>query len=274
MAKCSRVPFPTALLLATALAGCEGAPEPGDASVNQSNAAGGDQRTLRLPDALPKPQPELDRAALLAAVARAASAHAAGTADTALQGELDGRRFTLKLRFGCGGPSQAGALRWSYDEDEQALTVAATPDIDTDSPLFAQPGADGPIEAVEGFWIPRPWILGDACPAGGEGEAAAPPARRSSVGIAQYFTAEDSRVQRRSGRAYQIVRRAEPAIAPSGEGFTLVLHGRLRRWPEGNAIRCAGPTGERPTCIISAELDRVAFENPETGLTIAEWSGG
>jgi hypothetical protein len=82
-------------------------------------------------------------------------------------------------------------------------------------------------------------------------------------------------VQRRSERSYEIVRRAEPAIVPPAAGFNLVLQGRLEAWPNGQVIRCRGAgTAARPVCIISAEFDRVAFENPQDGLTIAQWSAG
>ena len=268
-----RVSLWPVLLLAGALGACDTGKPASNAAANAAAAKEPERPALRLPKVIPSPQPELDRAALLAAVARAASAHATGEDDKAAQGQLDGRRFTLKIRFGCRGPAQSGAMRWSYDEQEQALTLRAEPDITSDSPLFGD-GEDSPVEAVEGFWIPRPWILTDACPAGGEAEAAAAAPQASSIGIAQYFTAQDSRVQHRSGRSYEIVRRADPAIAPSQTGFTLVLHGRLRRWPDAGPVRCRGSGRARPTCIISAELDRVAFENPETGMTIAEWGAG
>ncbi|MDQ3144262.1 MAG: hypothetical protein M3Q57_05210, partial [Pseudomonadota bacterium] len=64
---------------------------------------------------LPLPDPVLDRAALLGAVAQAASAFAAGADDREAQGALDGRRFVVKLRFGCRGPAAEDSeesLKW------------------------------------------------------------------------------------------------------------------------------------------------------------------
>ena len=71
------------------------------------------------------------------------------------------------------------------------------------------------------------------------------------------------------------MRRADPAILPPEGGFNLVLEGRLRPWPEAGVIRCSGAGGAaRPVCIVSAEFDRVAFENPATGMTVAQWGAG
>ena len=270
-----RSPSPlVALFLIAALPACErkSEPEPG----NSTAPAKEKDAPLKLPAAIPTPSPELDRAALLTAVARAASAYAAGQDDREAQAELAGRGFTLKIRFGCGGAeanAQLGAMGWQYDEEEQRLTIRARPDIDAEAAaLKGLP--EGAIEAVEGFWVPQPWLLSDACPAqpAAPGAAAAPP---PSVGIAHYFTAEDSRVQRRADRSYEIVRRADPAILPPAGGFNLVLEGRLEAWPQGGVIRCSGAgAAARPVCVVSAEFDRVAFENPETGQTVAQWSAG
>jgi hypothetical protein len=265
-------PFAALLLIAT-LAACErkSEPDPG----NSVAPAKEEDRPLKLPAAIPTPSPELDRAALLTAVARAASAYAAGQDDREAQAELAGRGFTLKIRFGCGGAAanaELGAMGWRYDEEEQRLTIRARPDIDAENAtLKGLP--EGAVEAVEGFWIPQPWLLTDACPAQPAAPGAAP--ATPSVGIAHYFTADDSRVQRRSERSYEIVRRADPAILPPAGGFNLVLAGRLEAWPQAGVIRCGGSGGAaRPVCIVSAEFDRVAFENPETGQTVAQWSAG
>jgi hypothetical protein len=154
------------------------------------------------------------------------------------------------------------------------MTIRATPDIDAEAAGFGEE-AEGAIEAVEGFWIPQPWLLTDACAAAAGENSEAATAAPPTVAIAHYFTAQDSRVQRRAQRSYEIVRRAEPAIVPPDNGFNLVLQGRLQAWPEGKVIRCRGSGRDtRPVCLISAEFDRVAFENPSNGLTIAQWSAG
>lgn len=264
-----------AILLAASLSACErrSEPEPGN---NMASAEPGKpgEPALKLPAALPRPDSTLDRAALLAEVAQAASAHAAGRDDRERQEELAGRRFTVKLRFGCGGPLSGGALGWEYDEAEQRLRIHATPDIDVGAAAL-EGLPEGAVEAVEGFWIPRPWLLTDACPAQPRAPAAAAAPSPPTVGIAQFFTAQDSRVQRRAERSYEIVRRAEPAILPPEGGFNLVLEGRLKAWPGGGVIRCTGSGREAPpACIVSAEFDRVAFENPASGLTVAQWTAG
>lgn len=262
---------PAAFLLVAALAACEPRSEPEPGNVGAS--AEPKQPAIKLPDVIPTPVAALDRAALLAAVAQAASAHAAGLDDRQRQADLAGRRFTLKIRFGCGGSTDAdGALGWSYDEAEQRLGIRAVPDIDL-AAAGVEPSSEGPVEAVEGFWIPQPWLLTDACPV--QPEVAAAVSSPPTVGIAHYFTAEDSRVQRRAKRSYEIVRRADPAILPPAGGFNLVLEGRLRPWPEAGVIRCSGAgVAGRPVCIVSAEFDRVAFENPTTGMTVAQWGAG
>jgi hypothetical protein len=265
--------IPRSLLFAAILlSGCEAKGPEDPAAGNAATPPEPENSALALPE-LPAPRPEMDRAALLTAVARAASAHAAGGQD---RQNLAGRRFTLKMRFGCGeaGGTGAGPISWTYDEAEQRLTIRAAPDIDAEGAGLDEE-AEGAIEAVEGFWIPQPWLLTDACPAEPVADPPAAAAVPPTVGIAQHFTAQDSRVQRRAKRSYEIVRRAEPAIVPPVAGFNLVLEGRLAAWPEGRVIRCRGGGRDaRPVCIVSVEFDRVAFENPQNGLTIAQWSAG
>jgi hypothetical protein len=257
------------------LSACDAGRSPDRDAGNGSAERETDNSALTLPQVLPTSRPEMDRAALLAAVASAASAHAAGEVD---RQNLAGRRFTLKMRFGCGeeGGSGTGPVSWKYDQADQRLTIRATPDIDAEA--VAVDEEEGAIEAVEGFWIAQPWLLTDACvSAAEEGEAPAEAAEPPSptVGIAQHFTGQDSRVQRRAQRSYEIVRRTEPAIIPPAGGFNLVLEGRLEAWPGGQVIRCRGTgSASAPVCVISAEFDRVAFENPQNGLTIAQWSAG
>lgn len=272
-----KLPWAAAVLPVAALAisACDSAP-----STDEENVAAVEPETptLQLPVSVPGPEPEMDRAAVLAAVARAASAHAAGQDDSDQQSKLAGRRFTLSIRFGCSEAEGLASrpMSWNYVEAEQRLTIRAEPDITADISILEEAGH--PVEAVEGFWIPRPWLLTDACPAGAPeavGDAGEVDGAEPTVGIAQYFTSQDSRVQRRARRSYEIVRRAEPAIAPPSGGFNLVLSGRLKPWPSSGVILCRVRGRDvRPACIVSAELDRIAFENPENGWTVAEWSAG
>ena len=121
---------------------------------------------LNLPS-VPKPQPPIDRASLLAAVVEAASATAAGTETPESLRGLDGRQFEIRIRFGCSGPAPDLTERWlgwSFDPEGRRIRVRAMPTISSDEPLVEGIG-DERIEAVEGFWIPRPWLLVPVCPA-------------------------------------------------------------------------------------------------------------
>jgi len=228
---------------------------------------------LNLAEELPLPQPALDRASFLKAVAAAASAQVAGTEDRAAQ-QLDGRRFAIRLRFGCEGPATVNgtaALRWTQNEGKASVEISAKPDLSlADKSL--DDISDQTIEAVEGFWIPRPWQLNDSCPAAApDGSEAALPAPQL-VGIAQYFTAQDSRVGRRSGRPYLATKKIQSPDDLPKSGLILLLEGRFEAWPGGEVIRCTGSGRNRqPTCIASAHLDRAAFLRPEDDSVIAEW---
>ncbi|HEU5285263.1 MAG TPA: hypothetical protein VFU20_01985, partial [Sphingomicrobium sp.] len=110
--------------------------------------------------AVPRPQPPIDRAGILAAVAQAASAAASGADDGAAQGALDGRQFEFRIRFGCRGPSSKLRdewLGWSHDPESGTLRVRAMPTLSAQEELARELGGDR-FETVEGFWIPRPWL--------------------------------------------------------------------------------------------------------------------
>lgn len=113
---------------------------------------------------LPIAEPPLDREALLIAALRAASATAVGDQSGDDQRELDGKRFEMRLRFGCGGASDAEQelRRWTFDDESRVLRVRVQPGISVDDPLIEALGG-GPYEAVEGFWIRRPWVLTAGC---------------------------------------------------------------------------------------------------------------
>lgn len=153
-----RLSLSAIIAAAAALAACQ--QDPGA----ENNAA--EEPVLNLPS-VPKPQPPIDRAALLIAVAEAASASAAGTELPKSIRSLDGRQFEIRIRFGCRGPSTDLAERWlgwSFDPDERRIRVRAMPTISSDEPIVEQI-ADEHIEAVEGFWLMRPWLFVPVCPA-------------------------------------------------------------------------------------------------------------
>jgi hypothetical protein len=266
-----------ALLLcaACALSGCGPAARSNNEPAPQ-NAA--EPAAANLPVEVPLPQPPMDRAALLAAVARARSSAAAGSPDAEAQRALDGKQFQLRIRFGCSGPAPGvgGApLGWTYDADKHVLRVSATPTITGDDPLVAQLKPKD-VEAVEGFWLERPWLLHAECPAKpetGEDESAADRSAGevAKTGLAQFFTAADPRTTRRNRRPYQATKTLDPDARLGRDGFDLVLEGRLRA-AGGRVILCRAVAADRPPdCIVSARVDRVRFEQPETGETIAEW---
>ncbi len=240
---------------------------------------------------LPVAVPPLDREALLIAAMRATSATALGRDDAEAQREFEGKRFELRIRFGCNGPTDARQpLSWRFDEPTRTLRLAARPDVSAEDPLVAaMVGKDG-IEEVEGFWIPRPWLLTAACPAApppaappAESSAAdqepkepaaplAPPPAEQRVAIAQFFTDTDARTGRQTDRAYEAVVALAEGAAPSAEGYNLVLSGRLQALPGGKVIGCAAPApGRRPDCIISAHIDEARMERPDNGAILARW---
>jgi hypothetical protein len=171
-----------------------------------NNAAAADPA----PKLLPAPERPLDREALLIAVVRARSAAAASTDDRAQQADMDGARFTFRIRLGCRWQTEGegGDRTATANVEARRVELSAAPDLTLEHPLVAALAGDG-FEAAEGFWIRSPWLLVPACPAADSvpamtsvpGEAAAAPGG-TGVGIAQFYTAEDSRAERRDGRSY------------------------------------------------------------------------
>ena len=224
---------------------------------------------------------------MLQAVGLARSAAAAGADDSQAQRALDGKQFELRIRFGCAGAAAKlddTTLGWTYNADKRVLRITATPTLTRDDPLITQLNAKE-VEAVEGFWLARPWLLQATCPAPPVAPAAPlekdmPQPQSASrepvegrVGIAQFFTAADPRTTRRDHRPYAATRTLDAGTTQVGAtGFDLVLEGRLRPGPGGRAILCRSTAMDRPPdCIVSARIDRVRFEQPNTGETIAEW---
>ena len=251
---------------------------------------------------LPIAEPPMNRSAMLSAVAKAASALALGRDDVAEQRSLDGKRFEVRIRFGCaasvGSASAAGPFNVRFDEEKRTLRIRATPDLSQADPRVAALGGEA-VEAVEGFWMYRPWLLEAGCPAApaappapseakSEGPApavataveaeerprtAAPSTAGQRVGIAHFFTKTDSRAGRRDSRAYEATKVLPEGRQPSRAGYDLVLSGRLATVSGGKVINCRiqGPNMP-PECIVSAQFDRVRIETPGTKEVVAEWS--
>jgi hypothetical protein len=248
---------------------------------------------------LPVAEPPLDREALLMAVTRAASAAASGMADQQTQRNLDGKLFKLRLRFGCGPAASSDPARsWSFDEEKRVLRVKVEPEIDIQTALVAALGVKE-VEAVEGFWVRRPWMLTSGCPISQPSPLASSPSRsepsdvsptkapapavatvsasgdpESRIAIVQLFTEGDSRTHRRDRRAYENTKEdaADPAI---NAGFDLTIAGRLRRLPNGRVIACTiTDIDTPPSCVISAKFEQVSIERGDNGEVLATWPSG
>jgi hypothetical protein len=288
-----------ALAACAALAACRG-PDTNTQAPAQPPKDNGMMPSLPLP-----PQP-LSRVKLLEAVAVARSAAAAGRDDSAAQRKLENSRFELRIRFGCAGPAAVPTERllgWTYDPASRTLRVRAQPTITKRDALALSVGADA-FEAVEGFWIPRPWLLDPVCPAPASKEGAAEPSAKGEpqpdatpstsdraspsekeqvptvvdtarVGIAQFFSATESRTRRRAQRPYEVVQRLESDPVDGEPQFDLVLAGRLTMLPSGKVISCVVESRDRaPDCLIAARFDQVRIERAGGSEVLGEWHSG
>lgn len=225
------------------------------------------------------PAPILDRASLLQAMDVAASAFAAGR--EVAGASLAGRRFVVRQTFGCGAPAataekavEPGLATVSWSQGRQSLKLSLTPGDWSQSVLIA--GDAEPWEAAEGFWLARPWLRADGCPAvQGDPSVQGQPSAQT-MGLAAVFKAGGPRTVRRNGRAYEFTVRGEgdqPPVPPA-QGYRLVLEGRMAAFADGRAVRCRAPEADqRPVCIGAVQLDRVAFEDAE-GRMLSEWRDG
>lgn len=252
----------------------------------------------------------LNRAALLAALTEAGTALADGQTRNAA---LTGRTVSVRLPFGCGGEaavvSEVGGLPRLVRNADGSLTLTVTPEDLGASALVpaTREGAVDKWEAVEGFWIARPWSGLDACPASAALAAPAPdlapsPAQTAiktpaesktaeaktvddvaappigqperSAGLAAVLETGGSRLGRRQGQAYVHVIRGEKGVAPTPApgGYALRLEGRLTAFADGKAVHCVQKDAEsRPVCVAALRLDRLAFEDGATGALLSEW---
>jgi hypothetical protein len=257
-----------------ALAGCERQPEkPPQPPPPPPSPPVAETAPTRLPTL---PPPALGRSDVLLALDAASSAYAAGRPAQEAE-NLTGRRFSIRQAFGCpGSPSSGegeGQARWKWNAKKTAIELSLRPADWTEAPIM---GGGEHWEAVEGFWLVRPWLRDEGCPAvaaSAEGaEDAAPPAPSpQTAGLAVVFEQGGSRVGRRDGKAFSFTIRGEPAPKPSAAGYRLVLEGRFTAFPDGRAIRCrADSPDRRPLCVVAAEVDRVAFEDAD-GKVLSEW---
>ena len=268
----------SASLLAAALAGCE---QPAPQAVDDVQT----ETPAPARPSLPAPIPALSRGDLINAADIAGSAYAAGDKLSGTD-PLVGRSFSVKIAFGCSGPTPAtavtadpsGIASWSLKNEGEAIELQMTPGEWAGSALIAG-GAEAPDwEAVDGFWITRPWLGSENCPsvAGDPLQTADRSVDPQTVGLAAIFETDGSRIGRRNGRAYTHTIRSTGGtpLQPPAEGFRLVLEGRIASYPDGRATRCrAAGQDQRPVCVVATRLDRVAFEEAN-GKLLSEWRPG
>lgn len=262
--------------LALAIVGCS-EEAPGEQKAEPEAVA-----TKQIPESVPVQSTEgpsltaLGRDDLIAAFARASDATAAGKPLPDANRQLVGRTFNLQLPIGCNG--EAGKERpvwagWTFDSKGRALKVFAVPERWTDADWVKAIAGNLPHEAVEGFWIERPWTSSEGCPADiASSTDLAPSNERQTMGIAQFFAPDSPRTFQRGSRPYSHTIRVREPAEIEGRAFRLALSGRVTGFPDGQSIRCVQDSPDRrPVCLIAVELARVSFEDPRDGSVLAEW---
>ncbi|OYX30188.1 MAG: hypothetical protein B7Y99_12025 [Caulobacterales bacterium 32-69-10] len=231
------------------------------------------------PPAPPPAPPALKRGDLIAAAAEAAAAFAEGRPVPDERRLMAGRRFQIVIPFSCRGLGVAAdtdPARATVDAKRRTLTLAAAPQDWAEAPWLDTILGGAEPEAVEGFWVPRPWITGEACPAvpiPAEAEGKVQPTP-PSLGLVQVFAVGASRVGQRGSRPYRVVKKlSEEEVAAAPATYRLILTGRIAALVEDQAVRCfSADVDMRPTCLIGVKLDKVRFEDAAGAETLAEWA--
>ncbi|NIJ15782.1 hypothetical protein [Sphingobium vermicomposti] len=225
---------------------------------------------------IPVPPPPLDRAALLAAAASAADATASGGAMPPSNAQLVGRSFILRMPFGCAGEMTDGAddawAGWSFNPKSRALRLRARANSLADTEWVKTLAADMKFDAVEGFWIRRPWTRADQCPAEGGVLKDVAASQGQRLAIAQFYSPEGPRTLRRGDRPYSSTVKLEEGEAPSARGYQLQLEGKISGFADGQPIHCfQHDVSLAPRCLIAVQFERVAFVAPDKPEPIVEW---
>lgn len=222
---------------------------------------------------LPLPPVPVTRTELIAAAERASAAYAAGRPAPGQNAELVGRRFLLRIPFGCGGPSLPDAAEpyWTHDAKGGTVRIGAPSQVWTKDAWVSELAGSLEFDAVEGFWLPRPWTGSEECPPTASAQTG--PASPQTLGLAMFFAPGSSRLMRRGGRAYEHVAKAPQGAGPiAPKGYRLKLSGQVSRFADGRPAAChAGRADQRPVCLIAVTFEEIAFEDPATGQTLAEW---
>lgn len=225
----------------------------------------------------------LRRAELLAAVNAAASEVAAGNTLPKSNLGLSNRTFDLRLPIGCSDGLTGTWGEWRFDPASRVLRVNVRRQNWTDDPAFRDLAPQGSFDAIEGFWIERPWTTSEKCPpavgaplAGESAPAKDPKAETPSqqtLALAQYFSPEAPRTLRRGSRPYAHTSK----LPESAQGRTLDLRiklvGRITGFSDGQPIHCrVAATMQRPVCAVAVQFSEVVLEDAETGERLAEWT--
>ncbi|WP_189338373.1 hypothetical protein [Sphingobium sp. SCG-1] len=249
--------------------------ETAQAPVNESavNAA------VPPPRIVPATIPPLDRQQLLAAIGASSDAFASRSPVPEDVVALAGRPFQIKLPFGCNGPSdelESNWAGWSYDSRTRALKLTARVEITKALPMLAQLVQADSYDAVEGFWIRRPWTSQEVCPRNARlssSPSAVTQPDRQTVGFVQLFGKDDPRTLRRGGRPYAATIKLDEGAHPGAQGYQLSISGRIGAFSDRQPIHCTAADAEvRPVCLVAVELTRVAFDDPESGVNLSEWA--
>lgn len=224
------------------------------------------------------PEPPLTRADLVQEANASASAYASGAAPNLARSPMVGRRFSVRIPFGCGGlgvtaPTAQASVE--LDLATNSLKLTAQPSIWTSLPVLQDLPSASKIDTVEGFWIPRPWISSEVCPPvrATPLPATPTPAAAQTVGLARLFEKGGSRVLMRGDKPYRTtVKLLKGDAELLSHTYRLVLEGKLVGYGDGRATRCWSESPDhRPICLFAVAYDRVAFEDANTGATLAEW---
>ena len=240
--------------------------------------------SVTAPERIPSDEPprELGRADLITLANIAADDSAAKRATSPEVLKAKGRRFELRLPFGCNGAAAAdstAAMRWRYDPTEGVLRVHVAPNVWSASDWWtgAPPAS---VEAIEGFWIPRPWSSSDACPPADDDPevSGAEPVTLSgqTLALAQFSTAQAARQGRRDGQPLAASLRVPADQFDSSKGFRIRITGRIAGVPGGGPILCRQPGGarQRPICLVATEIGEIVLENAANGDVLATWRLG
>ncbi|GLV30242.1 hypothetical protein TomTYG75_27580 [Sphingobium sp. TomTYG75] len=227
---------------------------------------------------IPTTPPPLDRAELLAAAAAATDAVASGAALPQSNAALVGRSFILRMPFGCGGEmsdeeKQERWAGWTFNPKSRALKLTVRSAEFAEAEWVKQIAGEMTFDAVEGFWIGRPWTSADRCGSGGNASSNVVLSEpNQQLAIAQFYSPEGSRTLRRGDRPYSSTVKLDEGQSPSPAGYQVQLEGKLSGFPDGQPVHCVQQdSAVAPRCLIAVQFTRVAFFAPGQDNAIVEW---